>query len=176
MYRNSIVYCCAAISLILCGAIFGFFYAYSASVMRGLDYVEPTVAIPAMQGINATVRNAVFAPAFFGTPIALFLSGLLAFAVRRRASAGLFLMAAIVYVGGAFLPTLFVNVPMNEALAAITPPSDPLEAERIWRDYSGPWQVWNHVRSVFSGFALLIAGAGIWYLRAGSKIAWRPAS
>lgn len=170
MNRNRIVYICAAISLALSGAIFGFFYAYSASVMRGLDFVDATVAIPAMQGINATVRNAVFAPAFFGTPVALLLTSLMAFAIRRRAASGLFLMAAILYIGGAFLPTLVVNVPMNDALAGITPPSDTLEAERIWRDYSDPWQLWNHIRAAFSGFALLVAGGGIWYLRLGPSL------
>ncbi|EFG2885686.1 hypothetical protein BO068_004877, partial [Escherichia coli] len=64
----------AALALILCGAIAGFFYAYSSSVMRGLDATDPRAAIAAMQGINATVRNAFFAPAFFGTPVACLIS------------------------------------------------------------------------------------------------------
>lgn len=70
----------AAIALLLCGAIFGFFYAYSVSVMWGLDSADPRSAIAAMRGINRVVRNAAFAPAFFGTPLALLASATLAYA------------------------------------------------------------------------------------------------
>ena len=49
--------CLMALTLILTGAIVGFFYAYTSSVMRGLDAIPAAHAIVAMQGINATVRN-----------------------------------------------------------------------------------------------------------------------
>jgi len=65
------------LTLILTGAIAGFFYAYTSSVMRGLDAIPAAHAIVAMQGINATVRNWVFAPAFFGTPVAAVVTGAL---------------------------------------------------------------------------------------------------
>jgi uncharacterized membrane protein len=45
----------------------GFFYAYACSVMVGLDRVDDRTFIVTMQWINATVRNAAFAPAFFGS-------------------------------------------------------------------------------------------------------------
>lgn len=57
----------AILSLILSAAIFGFFYAWTVSTMWGLDQADPKVAIAAMQAMNANVRNAAFAPAFFGT-------------------------------------------------------------------------------------------------------------
>ena len=59
------------LSLTLSAAIFGFFYAWVCSTMWGLDAADPRVAIGAMQAMNASVRNAVFAPIFFGTPFAL---------------------------------------------------------------------------------------------------------
>ena len=57
----------ALLSLLLSAALFGFFYAWVCSTMWGLDMADPRVAIAAMQAMNASVRNAVFAPAFFGT-------------------------------------------------------------------------------------------------------------
>jgi uncharacterized membrane protein len=59
------------VALVLTGAIFGFFYAWVCSTMWGLDDADPRVAIAAMQAMNASVRNAVFFPAFFLTPVAL---------------------------------------------------------------------------------------------------------
>ena len=60
--------------LVLSAAIFGFFYAWVCSTMWGLDAAPPLVAVQAMQAMNASVRNAVFAPAFFGTPAVLLLA------------------------------------------------------------------------------------------------------
>ncbi len=154
----------ALLSLILSGAIFGFFYAWICSTMWGLDAAEPAVAIAAMQAMNASVRNAVFAPAFFGTPVALVVTALLARARQRQVSAWAFSAAAAVYVVGGFLATMAVNVPMNEALAQVAIPESTEAAQELWQDYSGRWQVWNIVRTLASGFSLILTGLAILHL------------
>jgi uncharacterized membrane protein len=151
----------AAISLLLAGAIFGFFYAYSVSVMWGLDAADPKSAIAAMQGINRVVRNAAFAPAFFGTPLVLLVSALLAYFAASHRAAFLFAVAAATYFGGALLPTFLVNVPMNEALAVQAVPDGIEEAAEFWGKYSARWTVWNHIRMAMSGVALLFTGGAI---------------
>ncbi|WMS44647.1 DUF1772 domain-containing protein [Acuticoccus sp. MNP-M23] len=145
------------VSLLSSAAIFGFFYAWVCSTMWGLDAADPRVAIAAMQAMNASVRNAVFAPVFFGTPVYLAVTAALLWARRARQSAGLFaLSAAVSLVLGAGL-TMAVNVPMNEALALVVIPDDPDAARAIWQDFSAPWQVWNQIRTAGSGAAFLIA-------------------
>jgi uncharacterized membrane protein len=153
--------CLMALTLILTGAIAGFFYAYTSSVMRGLDAVPAAQAIVAMQGINATVRNWLFAPAFFGTPVAAVVTGALLGWLHRRGAAGLMFLAAIIYIVGAVLPTLLVNVPMNETLATVTVPADPQAADHLWREYSAPWIWWNTLRTLFSFASLLLVGLAI---------------
>ncbi len=71
MRRPSAFSVSATVAVLLTGAIFGFFYAWVCSTMWGLDDADPRVAIAAMQAMNASVRNAVFFPAFFLTPVAL---------------------------------------------------------------------------------------------------------
>ena len=156
-----LVGCLMALTLILTGAIAGFFYAYTSSVMRGLDVIPAAHAIVAMQGINATVRNWVFAPAFFGTPVAAVVTGALLAWLHHKRAALLMLLAAIIYIAGAFLPTLLVNVPMNETLATVTVPTDPQVADQLWREYSGPWTWWNTLRTLFSFASLLVVGLAI---------------
>ncbi len=153
--------------LILSGAIFGFFYAWICSTMWGLDAADPKVAIAAMQAMNASVRNAVFAPAFFGTPFALLLTAGLALWAGRRDAVWPFAAAGVVYLFGAMLLTMLVNVPMNEALALLEIPADPGEAARIWADYSPRWQVWNQTRTLVSGITLCLAGYGMMRLGRG---------
>lgn len=160
-----IFYVFSLLSLLSSGAIFGFFYAWICSTMWGLDSSNPTLAISAMQAMNASVRNLVFAPAFFGTPFILFTTAMLAAFLRRRSATLIFAAAGLLYLGGGMLLTMVVNVPMNEALGAVAVPQDVAQAQSIWNNYSGPWQFWNTVRTVFSGLTLALTGLAIFFIR-----------
>ena len=162
-------------SLVLSAAIFGFFYAWVCSTMWGLDTADPRIAIAAMQAMNASVRNAVFAPAFFGTPMALGLTAALLFAQRFRLSAVAFALAAALYTGFCLMLTLGVNVPMNEALAAAAIPQDVASAEVIWQGYSQPWQFWNQLRTIASGLTFLAALSGLSLYKDASRAAYTAA-
>ena len=152
----------ALVSLLLCGALFGFFYAWVCSTMWGLDAAAPEVAIRAMQAMNASVRNAVFAPVFFGTGPALLLAALLAWKSGQRiAVTGLLVAAGMTALLGGSVLTMAVNVPMNEALATVAIPENVEAAETIWQDYSPRWQFWNQLRTIASGIALIFSGIGL---------------
>lgn len=159
--RSSFAFLLLGATLLLAGAIAGFFYAYSVSVMRGLDAATPQQAIGAMQGINATIRNAWFAPAFFGTPILAAASGVLLFRRKQRGAATAMFAAALVYVLGALIPTFAVNVPMNDALALSAIPADLAEAQDLWSRYSLQWTGWNHLRTLSSFTSLLLVGLAL---------------
>ncbi|MDQ8732215.1 anthrone oxygenase family protein [Bradyrhizobium sp. LHD-71] len=140
-----------ALCIFTSALISGFFYAYYCSVMPGLAATDPESAIKAMQGINAVVRNATFAFSFFGTlafgavAIVLLIGAggwPLAFALSGTA----------IYGVGAFMVTMLCSVPLNEALATVTP--TPQDAPRIWRDYLEPWTLWNGLRTLMSILAL----------------------
>ncbi|WP_246318755.1 DUF1772 domain-containing protein [Peteryoungia desertarenae] len=133
--------------------------------MWGLDAANPALAIGAMQAMNASVRNMVFAPAFFGTPFILFATALLAWFSRMKAASLLFGIGGLIYLLGGMMLTMSVNVPMNEALAAVAIPQDAAEAQRIWENYSGPWQFWNTIRTIVSGVTLALTGIAIFTLR-----------
>ena len=151
----------ALVAVVLTGAIFGFFYAWVCSTMWGLDEADPRVAVEAMQAMNASVRNAVFFPAFFLAPVALGLAAALLRRGGRRRGAFWFALAAATYFFGGLVLTMVVNVPMNEDLALHTDLSSEAEAARIWTDYSQPWQLWNIARTVASGAALVFAANGL---------------
>ncbi len=148
----------ALLSLVFAGAMFGFFFAWVCSTMWGLDAADPNVAIVAMQAMNASVRNLVFAPAFFGTPVLLIITALVALRFRARRAAIGFALAGLLYVLGAMLPTMTANVPLNETLALVETPLDHLEAREVWQNYSGKWQIWNVIRTVATGLVLVLVG------------------
>ena len=141
------------VSLLLLGLLAGFFYAYSNSVMWGLDDAAPAAAVKAMQGVNRVVRNPLFAVSFFGAPVAATVAA--AFLWRRDgAGAGLAAVLALAFCLASVGITAVVNVPMNEALAGIDPATADLPA--VWADYSERWTFWNHVRfaAALAAFAL----------------------
>ena len=142
------------LAVLATGLISGFFYAYACSVTLGLALLPDEQYVEAMQAINATVRNAVFAFSFFGAVLFL----LLALAVhlpRLRSRRFLLLaIAAVLYIGGGFMVTFLVNVPMNEELARVGEAA-PAALSRARVEYEGPWNFWNGVRTLFSSLAFL---------------------
>ncbi|MEV4625939.1 anthrone oxygenase family protein [Micromonospora sp. NPDC049523] len=152
----------AAVTLALTGAIAGLYYAYSVSVLPGLNAIDGGSAIRAMNSINVKIQNPLFFVTFFGPVVTATLTGVLLLMLGHRPAAVLFLLAATVYLLGAFLPTVAVNVPMNDLLAAAVVPADPAEAARVWADYSSRWIGWNTVRAGASLISLLLVGSGIY--------------
>jgi uncharacterized membrane protein len=136
------------------GLIAGFFYAYACSVTLGLARLPDDQYIEAMQAINATVRNGVFAFSFFGAVLSL-LVALAIHAPRPRSRSFLLVaLAAVLYIGGGFMVTFLANVPMNEELARVGGAAPEVLA-RVREGYEGPWNFWNGIRTLFSSLALL---------------------
>lgn len=162
-----LLYPLAFASLLLSGAIFGFFYAWVCSAMWGLDAIDPRAAITAMQAINEAVRNAVFMPAFFLTPLAMLVTAALSYGSGLRLAALSFAGGGAVYLFGGLILTMQMHIPMNEALAQVPVPTDIDAAATIWEAYSPSWQFWNVMRTLASGLALLGAGAGLLLLGRG---------
>lgn len=167
MYRIAVG--AGLVAVLFAGGIFGFFYAWVCSTMWGLDAADPQIAIAAMQAMNASVRNVVFAPAFFGTPVILALASLFSFLSGCRIAGLAFVAAALVYLFGSMMLTYLTNVQMNLELAGMAFPATLEEAETLWRSYSVPWQFWNQIRTVFSGLALALAGTGLVLLGRGAR-------
>lgn len=151
-------------SILLSGAIFGFFYAWVCSTMWGLDQLPENTAIAAMQAMNASVRNSVFAPAFFGTPFVLMGTAFFAWRARAVKATIYFALGGLLYLIGGMGVTMVVNVPMNEALALVKLPLPAAEAATVWQDYSAPWQIWNQIRTGVSGVTLGLAALGFYAL------------
>jgi uncharacterized membrane protein len=138
------------------GLIAGFFYAYACSVTLGHALLPDEQYVAAMQAINATVRNGVFAFSFFGAVLSLLVALAIHAPRPRSRSFILVALAAVLYIGGGFMVTFLINVPMNEELARVSVGElGPAALAQIREEYEGPWNFWNGVRTVFSSLAFL---------------------
>ena len=137
------------------GLIAGVFYAYAVSVNLGLAAQPDASYVATMNAINERIQNPLFFLSFFGA--VLFLLAALAVHLPKPRSSRFWLiaLASALYVGGGFLLTVIVNVPLNEELARVADASAG-ELARARAGYEGPWNFWNGVRAVLSSLAFVI--------------------
>jgi uncharacterized membrane protein len=128
------------------GLMAGLFFIFSLCIMTALGRLTPSNGIAAMQSINVTILTGTFLTVFMGTAV-LCLALIAAWFVGWLPSGGMFAIAgSLLYLAGIIGVTMFINVPMNDALAAVNPDSS--EGAAMWKDYLVNWTMWNHVRTI----------------------------
>jgi uncharacterized membrane protein len=138
------------------GLVAGVFYAYSVSVDPGLAAQSDASYVATMQEINVRIQNPLFFASFIGAVLFL-LAALVVHLPRLRSGRFLLIsMACLLYIGGGFLLTAFINVPMNDQLATVDPEAPARVLAQAREAYEGPWDLWNNVRAVLSTLAFLV--------------------
>jgi uncharacterized membrane protein len=137
------------------GLAAGVFYAYAVSVNLGLAGQPDTSYVATMQAINERIENPLFFASFFGALLLLLATFAVHFPRPRSGRFWLVALACLLYVGGGFLLTVFVNVPLNEQLASVAAEASPVELAHARAGYEGPWNFWNSVRTMFSFLAFV---------------------
>ncbi|TKT74275.1 anthrone oxygenase family protein [Aquamicrobium sp. LC103] len=128
------------------GLMGGFFFAFSNTVMPSLGRLPADGAVAAMQGINVVVLNPLFFMAFFGSAALCLVLGVIALVNPASPGTWWLLAGSLLYLIGVIGVTMAFNVPMNEALAAVS--ADSTAAAALWEDYLTRWTMWNHVRAI----------------------------
>lgn len=143
----------AFVNLVLLGAVYGVFFAYSNSVVPGLQKTEHAQATATMRSINVAIINPRFLATFVGPVVTTAATGFLLLSIDETTPALLYFAAAVVYLLGCLVVTGRLNVPMNNALE---------DGTLTWADYAPRWRRWNTVRTVSSMVALVLCGAGLY--------------
>lgn len=131
-------------SVMGCGLVAGLYFAFSAFIMTSLGRIDQSAGIAAMNAINEDILKSAFMLIFLGTTLAAAILAALAL-VRWGAPGSLLMLAGgVIYVVGMFVVTMVLNVPLNNALAAVDL-SGP-DAAPLWATYLKDWTFWNHVR------------------------------
>lgn len=128
------------------GLIAGAFFAFSTFVMRALGKLPANEGMTAMQSINVVVINPWFMIVFLGTALASLLLAVFSLVRWSGPGSGYILIGCLLYFVGTFLVTMFLNVPLNNALAAANAGTS--EGADVWANYLVDWTFWNHVRTI----------------------------
>jgi uncharacterized membrane protein len=144
---------------LFCGLMAGFFFAFSFLVMRALEVQPGLSGMPVMQTINVVVFNPVFGISFSAAPAFCVFAMNTALVHRRAPAANYALAGGALYLVGTLYVTVFGNVPLNDALAAV--PATSSGAASMWATYLSEWVPWNHLRTAAAFVASGVLTMGV---------------
>lgn len=147
------------LATLLCSLVSGFLFAFSVVVMPGIKSLGDREFVRAFQVMDRVIQNnqPVFVLVWLGSVVALIAAAAVGFGQLDKTGRVLLLGAAAVYLLGVQLPTLAVNVPLNNQLQSVqveTLDAPGLQAAR--EAFEPRWNRWNLLRTLLS---VLVAAA-----------------
>lgn len=147
-----------AIATFLCALVAGLVFGFAAIVMPGLGTLSDHDFLRAFQVIDEVIQNnqPLFVLVWAGSVVAVLAAVGLNVQTLTGWDRALLVAAAVIYIVGVQLPTMTVNVPLNnqlQALALGTLDAEALAAARAV--FEARWNQWNVIRT---GLASLSVG------------------
>ncbi|MFJ1642123.1 DUF1772 domain-containing protein [Streptomyces sp. NPDC088256] len=140
-------------SVIAVGLMAGLFFAFDVSVMPGLARTGDRVYAEAMQNFNQVIDGSgLFALIFLGALAVTVAVAVVEYRGGRRRVA-LWAGGAAALYAVALLVTFFVNIPLNNELAAIGDPANAGDLSVVGR-FKGLWETTNIMRTLLCTAAL----------------------
>ena len=136
---------------LLCGLTTGLVFAFTVVIMPGIRTLPDRDFLRAFKVMDRIIQNndPLFLLAWAGSVVALIAAGIMNFSVLAGTSRLLLIGAVLVYLLGVQLPTIVVNVPLNNQLQATE--LDTLDAaglEQARAAFEPRWVFWNAFRTV----------------------------
>lgn len=129
----------------------GFLFNMSVVTAPAINALSPDQALAAWKGINATVRNPLFAGTAFGTAVLVVACAAVGWRSQRRYW---YLGFTLLYVIGVIGTTFAVEAGINNAIIAAT--SLPPDLSRML----STWLAANHIRTLSALAAFVVAWLG----------------
>jgi uncharacterized membrane protein len=136
---------------VLTGLVAGLLFAFAVITMPGIGTLGDREFIRAFQVMDAIIQDnhPLFMGAWLGSALLLIISVVLGF---HRIPSDLWIPLAVataVYVAGVEIPTVVINVPLNNAVQRLDTGNAPIETViAARRDFEARWNRWNRRRTV----------------------------
>ena len=137
----------------LCSLVAGFLFAFAIVVMPGIGRLDDRAFIRAFQVMDGIIQNnqPVFLVVWLGSALALVLAAVLGWGHMDPAGGWLLIASALAYLFGVQLPTITINVPLNNGLQALDVDAlDEADLRGARAAFEGRWNRWNWIRTVLS--------------------------
>jgi uncharacterized membrane protein len=143
----------------LCSLVAGFLFAFAVVVMPGIANLGDGEFLRAFQVIDRVIQNnqPVFLMVWAGSVVALLAAAALGIGQLDGARRLLLICAALVYLLGVQLPTLTINVPLNNTVQTLEIAGMTGTAKKAARqDFESRWTSWNAIRAVLASLVSVL--------------------
>ena len=134
----------------LCSLVAGLLFAFAAVVMPGIRHLDDGGFIRAFQVIDRVIQDnqPLFVLVWVGSALALIAAAVLGMWALGGADRVLIIVIALVYLLCVQLPTVTVNVPLNNALQKLDIGTmNETERKRARENFESRWNRWNAIRT-----------------------------
>ena len=143
----------------LCSLVAGFVFAFAVVVMPGIRNLGDGGFLRAFQVMDRVIQNnqPLFMLVWMGSVIALLAAAALGFGQLDGTGRLLITVAALAYLLGVQLPTVTINVPLNNTIQALdidTLDESALAAAR--QDFEQRWNFWNLTRTLLASLVSVL--------------------
>lgn len=144
------------LATLLCSLVAGFLFAFAVVVMPGIKSLDDREYLRAFQVIDRVIQKnqPIFMLVWIGSVATLLASVVLGIGQLDGSGRLLIIFAAIVYIFGVQLPTIRINIPLNNYLQSLDLDVIDGTGLRAAREKFEPrWTRWNSIRAVLSSLA-----------------------
>ncbi len=141
------------ISALLCSLVAGFVLAFAIVVMPGIKGFKDRDYLQAFKAMDAVIQNnqPVFMVVWVGSILAIVISAFLGIPQLTGSTQMLLIIATAIYLLGVQLPTMTINIPLNNQLQKQD--LDAMSAAQLQearQNFEARWIRWNTTRTVFA--------------------------
>jgi uncharacterized membrane protein len=143
----------------LCSLVAGFLFAFAIVVMPGIRNLDDGGFIRAFQVIDGVIQNnqPLFLLVWLGSALALVAATVLGLGTLSGADCLLLVLAALLYLFGVQLPTMTINIPLNNRLQRLDPDTmDATARSRARADFEPRWNRWNVFRTACASLTVIL--------------------
>lgn len=148
------------LGILFTGLTAGLCFTWSNAVTPGIGRLDDLGFLQSFQAMNRAIINRSFLITFFGPVILLFINAYL-HRNGHPTTFWSFMLAAILFLIGIGLITVFKNVPLNELLdKTVLENLSAIELKELRTKFEQPWNRWHIQRTIasFTSFSLLLIG------------------
>ena len=143
----------------LCSLVAGFLFAFAVVIMPGIRRLDDDRFILSFQVIDRVIQNGqpLFMCMWVGSVLSLIAAAVLGQWELGGADRLLLIGAGLVYLLGVQLPTVTINIPLNNALQKLDPGTMSETMRQGARDdFEARWNRWNAIRTACASLTALL--------------------
>jgi uncharacterized membrane protein len=143
----------------LSSLVAGLLFTFAIVVMPGIKRLNDREFIRAFQVMDSVIQNnqPLFVLVWVGSALALIASAIIGIGQMDGVGRLLIIVATLAYILGVQLPTITINIPLNDKLQTLNLDAMNETAQKTARQAFEPrWNRWNAFRTTIAGLASIL--------------------